>query len=205
MIVTKILKVPIFVNEITFLKVRTSMWVSHAVGRRCTSFSFPCTRLMPGQEATRRCPRHLCRGRSCSVEQKSSPGLGEIFPTKVAATEKFQQKITFVASQRFVKHSIFCWKILYPLPPRHCQPCRPLALRGRDGYVTNSLLCSGCNPSLRVSVRVHIASSFSSTEQGEISAERLTEVQFPPRYLWLHRLVFSSLCFTSSKVMALPI
>lgn len=111
------------------------MWVSHALGRRCTSFSFPCTRLILGQEAARRCPRHLCRGRPCSVEQKSFPGLGEIFPTKVAATEKFQQKITFVASQCFVKHSIFCWKILYPLPPP--LPALPSSGSARQGRVRN--------------------------------------------------------------------
>ena len=121
MIVTKMLKVPIFVKEITsYLKQEFECESSTPRGDAAPVSPSPGTKLMPGQGVTWRCLCHLCQGRSCSLEQKSFPGLGEIFPIKVADSDKFQQKIMSVVSQCFVEQSIFCWKILYPLPPRHC-------------------------------------------------------------------------------------
>lgn len=91
MIITKMLEVPIFVNEITsFLKQEPECKSSTPQEDAAPVFSSPGIRLILRQRVTQRCPCHLCWGRSCSLEQKSFAGLSEVFPIKVAASDKFQ-------------------------------------------------------------------------------------------------------------------
>lgn len=108
------IKTPSFVNEITyFLRQELECESPTPQGDAAPIPPSSGTPSVSGQGVTQRFFCHLCWGILLS--------WAEILPcTEVAANDKFQQKIMFVASQCFVEQNISGWAILHLLLPPHC-------------------------------------------------------------------------------------